>query len=307
MISNATTAILIPTFRRPALLTALLDSLAADPGTGEAVILIGDNDCDPAIAALVTARAGGADVRYLPVPERGVSQARNALIAEAMRVVPDWRWLLMLDDDGTVTPGWYQALIACGDRYDADLVGGPVEGVLPADAGALARNSIFARRRRWPTGPVKLLNTTQNLAMARRLLDRVSLPLFDSRYGASGGEDYDLFRRTAQAGGALIWCDEAIVIEPAPPERLTTRALLHRYFSTGIYMAPIDSAYDGRKRGWLGAAKGLVLGTRDTVLGAVTARRDKSAGGVLMMAHHLGRLCGLAGARSARYVKTGVD
>ena len=296
-------AVLIPTFRRPALLTALIESLLAEVRAHDVVILIGDNDCDPAIAALVADYAGQGDVRYLPVPERGVSQARNALIAEAMRVVPDWQWLLMLDDDGTVTPGWYDALIGCGDSYAADLVGGPVEGVLPPDAGALARNSIFARRRRWPTGPVKLLNTTQNLAVARRLLDRVSLPLFDSRYGASGGEDYDLFRRTAQAGGTLVWCDEAIVVEPAPPERLTTRALLHRYFSTGIYMAPIDSAYDGRKRGWLGAVKGLVLGTRDAMLGMATVRQDRAAGGVLMMAHHAGRLCGLAGARSARYVK----
>lgn len=302
--AHPSVAILIPTFRRPVLLAQLLDSLIFDIGDRKVVILVGDNDCDPKIASLVTGYADRVDVRYLAVPDRGVSQVRNALIAEAMRVLPDWRWLLMLDDDGTVTPGWLEALLSSGDRLDADLIGGPVLGVLPSDASPYARQSVFAARRQWPTGPVALLNTTQNLGVSRRLLDKLSLPLFDSRYGASGGEDYELFRRTAQAGGRQIWCDEAIVIEPAPPERLTTRSLLDRYFSTGVYLGRIDSHYDGRGRTFLRASKGLLLGLQEAVVGPVRRKEEMAAHGILMLALHSGRLCGLAGVRSARYVKT---
>ncbi|HEX8445336.1 MAG TPA: glycosyltransferase family 2 protein [Sphingomonas sp.] len=303
---SAAIAILIPTFRRPALLATLLDSLLADGAGQSAVVVVGDNDCDLAIAALVAGYASRGDVRYLAVPARGVSQVRNALVAEAMRIVPDWRWLLMLDDDGVVKPGWLERLVSCGDRYSADLIGGPVEGALPPGANAFARRSMFAARRRWSTGPIALLNTTQNLGIARRLLELLPLPLFDSRYGASGGEDYDLFRRTARAGGLQVWCDEAVVVEPAPPERLTPRSLLNRYFTIGIYMGPIDAAYDGRGRTFLRACKGLTLGVQEAVLGLVRRKAEAAAHGTLMIAHHGGRLCGLAGARSARYVKTEV-
>ena len=302
--SHPSIAVLIPTFRRPVLLAQLLDSLIVDIDDRKVVILVGDNDCDPKIASLVAGYADRVDVRYLPVPDRGVSQVRNGLIAEAMRALPDWQWLLMLDDDGTVTPGWIEALVSCGDRLRADLIGGPVLGVLPPDASAYARRSMFAARRRWSTGPVGLLNTTQNLGISRRLLDRLSLPLFDGRYGASGGEDYDLFRRTVQAGGTQIWCDEAIVIEPAPPERLTTRSLLDRYFSTGVYLGRIDSHYDGRGRTFLRASKGLVLGLQEAVVGPIRRKDEMAAHGILMLALHSGRLCGLSGVRSARYVKT---
>jgi glycosyltransferase involved in cell wall biosynthesis len=304
MASSQNILVLIPTFRRPLLLRLLLESLMDEVAGQPAVILIGDNDCDPAISALVSGFAANCDIRYVPVADRGVSQVRNALVSEAMTAFPEWQWLLMLDDDGTVEPGWLKAMLTCGNRYKADLIGGPVEGVLPPDASPFARRSLFAARRRWPTGPVQLLNTTQNLGVSRRLLDRLPLPLFDSRYGASGGEDYDLFRRTAQAGGTLVWCDEAVVIEPAPPERLTTRSLLDRYFSTGLYLAVIDSHYDGRGRVFLNASKGLVGGVLEALMGAVRRNSETAAHGVLMLAVHSGRLCGLAGARSARYVKT---
>jgi glycosyltransferase involved in cell wall biosynthesis len=295
----------IPTFRRPRLLLALLDSLFGDEGGYPAIVIIGDNDCSEEVRSLVNAYPAPSGVRliYLAVPERGVSQVRNALLTEIMHEAPEWRWLVMLDDDGLVTPGWLPNLIACGERFDAHLVGGPVEGVLPKDASFLARHSIFAERRRWETGPVETLNTTQNLAISRRLLDLIDTPLFRSELGASGGEDYDLFRRTHEAGGRLVWCDEAIIREPAPAERLTARALIWRYYSTGVYMSPIDRAYDGAVRGALLASRGLAKALADLIIGTATRNEKRVAGGVLYGAHHLGRGAGLVGAKSGRYVQ----
>ncbi len=300
---DTTLVVAIPTFRRPALLTALLDSLAPQVVERKALVLIGDNDCDPAVRTLIESYGRGVRVRYRPVAERGVAAVRNALVAEATKIAPSWRWLMMLDDDGAATAGWLDAIVACAERFDADLVGGPVEGVIPAGSGSLARNSIFARRRRWPTGPVVMLNTTQNLAIARRLVADGAAPLFDPRYGASGGEDYDLFRRVLRDGGRLVWCDEAVVIEPAPPERLTTTALLDRYYTTGIYIGVIDRDYDGRRPVLAGGFRGLFRGAYDAVAGTLRGDRDRGAAGTLMTIYHVGYLLSLFGARTSRYVQ----
>lgn len=293
----------IPTYRRPEMLQALLDSLLPELQRHPAEVVVADNDCGSAAPALVEAfRARWPAIRCIPVAARGVAQVRNALVAEAHQANPDWQWLLMLDDDGLVTPGWLGSLLGAATRYDADLAGGPVQGVLPGDSGRLARNSIFAARRRWPTGLVPLLNTTQNLAIARRALTLAPEPLFRNEYGASGGEDYDLFRRVARASGRIVWCDEAVVMEPAPADRLTVRSLLHRYASTGMYMVAIDRSYDGGLQVWLNALKGLLMSALAALLAALTFRRDACARSVLKVSHYVGRLGGLLGATSARYV-----
>ena len=294
----------IPTFRRPDQLRALLQSLLPELLLQPALVIVGDNECGTSAPAIVDAfRVQWPWTVCIAVPERGVAQVRNALVREAGDRQPGWQWLVMLDDDGLATSDWLGRLLDTGARYGAHLVGGPVQGVLPADASQLARNSVFAARRRWTTGKVPTLNTTQNLAIARGALDLVGLPLFRAELGASGGEDYDLFRRVASRGGTLAWCDEAIVEEPAPASRLTVRSLLYRYASTGAYMARIDCTYDGAAAVWRRSVKGLVGAAWHAMRGALLRDRDLMARSVLLVAHQAGRVGGLLGARTSRYVQ----
>lgn len=294
----------IPTYRRPELLSVLLKSLAGELHGTLVKVIVADNECGTDVPAVIAAhRALFEHIECIPVRERGVSQVRNAIVSAAHRLTPGWQRLIMLDDDGRVTPGWFAALLGAAERWRADLVGGPVEGELPPDANLLARHSLFARRKRWATGGVPTLNTTQNLLIARSAFDKLGLPLFRNDYGASGGEDYDLFRRVARAGGVLVWCDEAVVIEPAPADRLTRKALLSRYATTGSYMALIDASYDGRWRVAAGAIKGLLTSTLRAAWGGLRRDGPDFAVHVLLAAHHAGRLAGLAGARTSRYVK----
>jgi GT2 family glycosyltransferase len=282
---------------------ALIATLSEQARLADATIIVADNACDVAVHAALESFRPKLPIHCIPVPARGVSQARNALVDEAGRLVPDWRWLVMLDDDGEATHDWLKRILACGEEYGADLVGGPVIGVLPPGSSRLAQSSVFATRGRWPTGPVPMLNTTQNLAIARKLLDRIALPLFDRKFGASGGEDYDLFRRTVRAGGRLVWCDEAEVFEPAPADRLTTGALFRRYYTTGTYMAVIDVAYDGWSHGLATGTRGAAASLARAALHLSRNEPDSAARSVLMVAHYAGRLAGLLGVRTARYTK----
>jgi hypothetical protein len=286
----------IPTFRRPRQLDALLTSLA--PERAGATVIVADNACEAATLAVAERHAA----HYRPVPERGLAAVRNALIAEAAWLAPGWRWLAMLDDDGRVAPGWLAPLVACAETYDAHLVGGPVEGDLPPDAGRLARNSVLAARRRGPTGPVPRLAGAQNLLISRELIDLLGTPLFRAACDRSGGEDYDLFRRTAAAGGRMAWCAEAVVHEPAPPEQLRPRPLFARYWSTGLTTARIDRGFDGAPRAWAAALRGLAGSAARGAGATLRGDLDAAAGAALMLGHFGGRLAGLLGAESRRYV-----
>ena len=287
----------IPTFRRPAQLDALLTSLAPDRARCAAAVIVADNACEA--AALAVAERHGA--HYRPVPERGLAAVRNALIAEATWIAPDWRWLAMLDDDGRVAPDWLSPLVACAEAHRAHLVGGPVEGDLPEGAGRLARNSVLAGRRRGATGPVADLSGTQNLLISRDLLALLGMPLFHGAYDRSGGEDYDLFRRAAAAGARMAWCAEAVVVEPAPPDQLRARRLLARYWSTGLTTARIDRSFDGPARTWRTALKGLAGSALRGSAATLRGDRDAAAQAGLMLAHFGGRVAGLCGAESRRY------
>lgn len=293
----------IPTFRRLRLLGELLDSLLPEIGT-DVTIIVADNDCSSEAKALVEGSSSpSARILYVAVPERGLTPVRNALVATATEHVPAWRWLAMLDDDGLVTPGWLSEIVACGERFEADLVGGPVIGVLPENASIFARNSIFAQRRRWPTGIVDTLNTTQNLLISRTMTTLLAQPLFRQDYSASGGEDYDLFRRSAQAGARIVWCDEAVIREPAPVDRLTLAGLMSRYYTTGIYMSKIDRSYDGRISTWKVAVGGMAGAIVRTMRFGIARDANAAARGVMSIGHYAGRLVGMLGGSTARYVK----
>ncbi|GAB6966658.1 hypothetical protein JCM25156A_06950 [Komagataeibacter kakiaceti JCM 25156] len=56
---------------------------------------------------------------------------------------------------------------------------------------------------------------------------------FDPEFGASGGEDCDLFLRLENRRKKIIWCGSAISYEWVPPGRMTFRYLLMRAFGGG--------------------------------------------------------------------------
>lgn len=240
--------IAIPTFRRPAGLARLLASLRPSLDSHRAVVLVGDNACDPAIRDLVAGFARDYPAtRYLPVPERGISQNRNALLAAYRQDHADVPWLAMLDDDLAAPPDWLARMIAAGRGHDADCVGGPYV-IDPAGRPMtrLVRNSILLNRPNPATGPVELFHAGGNVLLSRRILLGEPQLWFDGRLGRSGGEDSDFLTRAKARGARFAWAAEALCLEEFPLERATAGYVFNRYFSTGNSMAHISMA--GRHR-----------------------------------------------------------
>jgi succinoglycan biosynthesis protein ExoM len=63
---------------------------------------------------------------------------------------------------------------------------------------------------------------------------------FDPAFGASGGEDLDLFLRLEARGCRLVWCAEAVVWETVPAERKTlSYNLMRAYSGAQVYAASV--------------------------------------------------------------------
>lgn len=96
----STFSLIIPTYRRPWLVTQAVESALRQTRAFEEVIVVADGEDDPAIDALA-----GQPVIVLPIPHGGVSSARNAGVERASS-----DWVCFLDDDDLLHPEYLECL-----------------------------------------------------------------------------------------------------------------------------------------------------------------------------------------------------
>ncbi|WP_258933292.1 glycosyltransferase [Nesterenkonia pannonica] len=201
--------VLVCTYRRPELLARLLRSLERE---GVRHLILVDNAPTPdARPILDDCFPSGA---YIHQPKPGLVRARNtsldAVPAEASAVI-------FLDDDETVDPGWFDALLACARASSADAVSGPVVADFDGPEPEWISTYGFVRRTDRPTGPgPKRLATNNTLVRAKWFApaSRGGLGLrFHAAFNTVGGEDSDLFDRLREARCLLVVrrsrCDRA--------------------------------------------------------------------------------------------------
>lgn len=182
------------------------------------------------------------DVDLVTEPEPGIPFARNA----AVRAAIDDDALIFIDDDERPASGWLAALLRTWRETGADVVMGPVKGVLPPDAPRWARTSgVFDKHAGRTTGEELRLAFTYNTLVSGRVL-RTLGPSFDSAFRYIGSSDYHYFRRVAAKGFRTVWCGEALVYEDIPAERARLWWLAKRGYRIGAGIAKsawmLDSA-----------------------------------------------------------------
>lgn len=221
----------IATFRRPNLLAELLKSLSVIelPKGGALRIIVADNDPN-ASAELVVARIQDTfpfPILFVTVKERGISYARNAILRES-----EAEYLAFLDDDEVVSPDWLCLMTECLAHHRADVVFGPVLGLLPENAPRWASKHPAFMRPRKITGSHVVSGGSGNVLFNRPRIEQAGLD-FDPAFALSGGGDTDFFYRSFLAGLSMVWCDEAVASEVVPPERLKLSWVLRRGFRGG--------------------------------------------------------------------------
>ena len=225
-------SICICTFRRPILLKRLLEKLEEQRTNGLFTfsVVVCDNDVEQSGASVVSAARNGAaiDITYCWEPRKNIALARNKALEHVRGT-----FIAFIDDDEFPAGDWLQKLMATCDEYKADSVLGPVRPHFESPPPSWIIRGRFCERPEHKTGRAMKWDEcrTGNLLFQRRILDDMEEP-FQAEFG-TGGEDMDFFRRIAERGRVVVWCNEAIAYETVPPSRWSRSYMLKRALLRG--------------------------------------------------------------------------
>jgi GT2 family glycosyltransferase len=302
-----TVAIAVITFRRPELLRDLLASLQqqelrADQGYAVRIVVV-DNDAEGSAAPVIAAAAENAryPIESAVEPEPGIPFARET----SVRLAWDDDALIFVDDDEVAPAGWLATLLDAWRRTGADVVTGPVQGVLPDDAPGWNRYSdVHDSTGRHASGAELTKAYTNNTLVAQRVYHTVT-PAFHPAFRYTGSSDLHFFLRVHRAGFRIVWCEEARIREDVPASRTTLRWLVRRAFRSGsgdtisrLLIRPgATSHLQVLAYGLARIASGLGYGLAGVLLG----RRTHQLKGLRRFFSGVGSLAGMVGINHDEY------
>lgn len=220
-------SVVIPTAAgRPSLLETLhaLSVLEIPAGVMEVLVVV-DGGGAGSLRAAMAAAAPALSLRIVDQPHAGPAAARNRGAA-----VTSGDWLIFLDDDCSVMPGFLRELDRGEERNPGALFGGVA--LLPAQASpwSIASQLIidaFIESQKAPKGQLRFL-PTQCLALRRGDWQRSGG--FSEQFVTPAGEDRDFCWRWFQSGRPLVRLNQARYLHRHP---LAARAFLRKHFEYG--------------------------------------------------------------------------
>lgn len=225
----------IPTFRRPEGLRRLLDSLARQRASFTPHVVVADNEGEHGLGLKVVtelkAQGYPLPLTGIAVPQRGISQVRNALMDAAFGTF-EADVLAMVDDDERVEPQWIGELIRVLDETQADAVTGAVYSEFEETPPAWTKGQSIYWRKPHSEGLVPMIHGAGNIALARKVYTQWA-PRFDEAFSLSGGEDKEFFLRLRKLGARFAFAPEARTYEWIGLSRMTWRWALQRAYRIG--------------------------------------------------------------------------
>jgi glycosyltransferase involved in cell wall biosynthesis len=290
------------TFRRPALLSELLDAAAvslaaaADQVTVAGIVVV-DDDPEGSAKPVVDAAA-----ERLPVPvhyrssaARSISTARNTLVETGLERAD---LLAMIDDDCRPGPDWLVTLLEVLDDTDADIVSSHVDyRATPGAPAWLEREGFLGVAVQYPDRLEPPFGCTANSLFRTAWLRDHPAVRFDERFGRLGGEDMTFFAAARRAGARIRWSSAATVVETLPPSRATLRYLVSKSFWNGnnqVHLHVHNGDY-GRPRLFVQAGRRAVSALGGAAGAVVRGRRPRWRWTLCEMAFCTGKVLGVAG------------
>jgi len=233
----------LPTFKRPEHLIRTLDTLNAQTTKRKWAVVVIENETDKKEGATVAAplfEAGKYHGMLIGESHRGNCNAYNAGWLTATKFFPNFKYVIVIDDDELADPDWIENMVATAERYDVSLVGGPQYPIFEKpNAEQWAKHPVFLPHYT-KTGPVPIIYSSGNLLIARAVLEAHSYPFMDLKFNFTGGGDSDFLSRSIAKGFKVAWCAEGIVRETIPARRLENDWIRSRGLRNGVLSTLIE-------------------------------------------------------------------
>jgi succinoglycan biosynthesis protein ExoM len=244
------------TYCRPKMLSAFLDactSLQPVPGLSLEILVVDNDPTGSARGVIEAAETPPMPIRYCVEPERGIANARNRVLSEAIALGA--AYLALIDDDEVMKPDWLIELYRVMQETGADAVGAPAYWDLPENAPAWQhalptspRHEILHRHRK-KKSKAWLYPSTNNVLMKAAIYRDLGIR-FDARFGMTGGEDTDFFARAKKAGARYAFTKNAAVLEHVPPSRLTLKWRFWRWAGVARGNVRMYRLHHGSRAAW---------------------------------------------------------
>ena len=299
----------IPTFRRPRSLVRLLAALEKIETKANVTVVVADNDAErhEGYDLCVTLRDQGYRWALDPVvaAERGIAQARNALVERALSY-PGAGFVAMLDDDEWPSPQWLDQFLRVQKETQADALQGSILFEFAAAPKAWARGFDGVSSIRRSTGPQPMLEGAGNILLTRSCLESSERPWFDPAFALTGGEDRDFFERLARLGKCFAWADEATAFTVVPASRTSLRWTLERAYSIGNTEMRIFLKHRPHFRASIRefAKIALALLLTPIMLVILAAVPNRAADALRRFFRNVGKIAALMGRRHNEYAVT---
>jgi GT2 family glycosyltransferase len=208
-------------------------------------IIIVDNDIEKSAETIVnginedTVRTR--KIIYYNYPVKGLSNVRNELLKQAFLLNPDF--IIFIDDDEYVTPGWLNELLKTILSNDAECVRGPV--IAELEENVSKHIAYFFRRKEHPDNSRIYSLATGNLILRRESLEKFNI-WFDNRFNSTGSEDSFFGIQLMKKGAKIYWAANAITYETIPEKRATLRWLVKSSYNhalTYTYILKLEKNY----------------------------------------------------------------
>lgn len=301
-------AVAVTTYQRNDFLPELIQALQeqCDSVPVPAYVVIVDNNPGGDAAAVV---AASPDVAYEHEPTPGIAAGRNRALQWAYDRGLDA--IAFVDDDETPSPHWLASLLDTADQHAAAAVAGPV-----VREYASQPTTYVLGMRRWDqvrhqTGSDVPAASSANLLLDLAFLDRHDLR-FDIEFGLSGGSDTLITRQIIQAGGRVVWSDQAVVIDHVTSERLTPQWLrkrgrrvgnTHSRVSLALTLTPRERRRARAKLATKGALL-VVAGSTMSAIGGLTGNDELAGAGSWRRSRGHGILSGARGHVAYDYLRS---
>lgn len=226
-------SICICSYKRPDLLLLLLVKLQglSTDGLFTYSINLVDNDREESAKAtfLSVQEKSSINMQYHVEPEQNIALARNRAVESA-----SGNLIAFLDDDEFPLADWLLNLYKIYLQEHADGVLGPVRPYFDGDPPDWLIRGKFCERQSHATGTILHWDDTRtgNVLFDNSISNDLGIK-FDARFGRSGGEDIDFFKKAIKSGRKFVWCEEAPVYETVPPERWISSFYLKKNFRIG--------------------------------------------------------------------------
>lgn len=234
-------AICIATYKRPDMLEDLLKSISnlefKKVDAPDIKIVIVDNDAEGSAKDVVenAVKYTKFPIIYAIEPQKGLAYARNKTI----ELAGDVDFVAIVDDDEIVSKNWLDELLHVQQKYDADVVSGPVIPRFKVTPPEWVVKGRFFERPRFNTGEKIDMARTGNVLIRKNVLEMFSPP-FDYNFNLTGGEDTFLFKKIHLINKKIVWSDDAIIEEWVPKERMSIWWLLRRSFRAGTTTSAVE-------------------------------------------------------------------